>query len=499
MPFFLLKKLTNVCLMIPLEMINDENIIFLEDKNKKGENHTSTIENLYVDYSKFLFRLILLSIIEFIKISYGQQLWRVLFDILFYFFFLLATSFVQIDKNASITCTILTKFKISFFFLIILVIDISELISWNFIKNPINTQAVNAIDIKVIIEEYPNFLYYFFILVPSILLLFFFPFYKIYKHFPQISLIVHQYNFLLLFIFIIITFHDFHDPNNVILYESKTYDYDYYFKKLLRLKINQTPKVLKASKQLKNLIQIQLESYSGEIAENPIVSPNLYSFIKQYEYVSPLYTQAYSTWTIGAAIIMQVGIPQIMPDTGWSVRVGENIDYVLGLQGLPDILNSAGYNLHFGTIGKNNVMGFSQWEKRRNFTRIYTASDDNDLYNYFTNVYLPKIDKDIRDSNFQNKYMTIIQNYETHIPYFIPKWCKMNFDKMNEKEKCFHCIDKLVGDLIRKYIELKMYEHSVLVVFPDHRPFSLDPNKYYNRLYFLFPAIQKVDSNLKIK
>lgn len=464
-------------------------------------NYSTLNSHLYIDISLLIFRILLLAILEFLKMSYGQNLRRTTLDVVYYLFFLLSIGMVRVKINnirePLIKISILSKFKVNFFFLFILIIDISELISWNFIKAPINNQVINAASFKVIIEEYPNFLYYIFFIIPLCLFILLFPFLKMYINVCKISIIIHQFHFIFMFLFVISILHDFHDENNVVLYESTTYDYDYYFKKLLWLKINQKPKVLKKAKQLKNLIQIQLESYPSELVENPIISPNLFNLSQSYEYISPIYVQPYSGWTIGALIILQIGIPQIMPDTSWLIRSGEKIDYMLRLQGMPDILGSLGYNLHLGTVGFNNVMGFSKWEKSRNFTRIYSAKDDKDLYNYFTNEYLPKIDKDTRESNYENKYMTLISNVETHTPYFTPKWCNLNFDHIDdEKQRCFHCIDNLVGEFVRKFMDLKMYEHSILVIYPDHCLFNDDT---YNKLFFLFPSVHKNISRIKIK
>ena len=40
-----------------------------------------------------------------------------------------------------------------------------------------------------------------------------------------------------------------------------------------------------------------------------------------------------------------------------------------------------------------------------------------------------------------------------------------------------------------------MYEHTILVIYPDHPPF----NTNYKELFMLFPGMQKVNSNLKVK
>lgn len=40
-----------------------------------------------------------------------------------------------------------------------------------------------------------------------------------------------------------------------------------------------------------------------------------------------------------------------------------------------------------------------------------------------------------------------------------------------------------------------MYEHTLLVVFPDHKPFNTNIKQFF----VLFPGMEKVDSNSKIE
>lgn len=67
-------------------------------------------------------------------------------------------------------------------------------------------------------------------------------------------------------------------------------------------------------------------------------------------------------------------------------------------------------------------------------------------------------------------------------------------NELEESPKYFHCIDETVGRVINKYLSLKIFELSLLVVFFD-RPFF----KKYREKFIVFPRIEKVDLNLKIK
>ena len=142
-------------------------------------------------------------------------------------------------------------------------------------------------------------------------------------------------------------------------------------------------------------------------------------------------------------------------------------------------------------------MGFDSWVKSRNYSRIYTAKDDDDLYNFFTDEYLIKLDKDIRSNN--NKYLIFIVNSNTHSPYKFPKWCNLNIPKLEQAQKCFYCTDYLLGRFVNKFLELKMNEHTLLALFSDHLPFGSNFNPPVNQLFFLFPGLKTIDPSLKIK
>lgn len=51
-----------------------------------------------------------------------------------------------------------------------------------------------------------------------------------------------------------------------------------------------------------------------------------------------------------------------------------------------------------------------------------------------------------------------------------------------------------VNKIISKFMELKMYEHTLMVVYNDHPPFHLDEKE----LFILFPGMEKIDSKLKL-
>lgn len=266
---------------------------------------------------------------------------------------------------------------------------------------------------------------------------------------------------------------------------------------MLRIMLNdmyeRKPKVLSASKDLKNLIFLQLESYPNEIAQDPKISPNLYNFSKRYEFIAPINCEPYTKWSLAGASITETGIPQIYPDPEWHSGANSNdYKYIQRIQGIPNILETINYKLNYISTGINEVMGYENWILSHNYTKIYQAKNDLYLFEYLTNQFLPKLDQEFHET--KQKTLTLILNAETHSPYKRPKWCRIERD-ISDKMKCFACIDFALSKFINKFLTLKMYENTLLVVFPDHFPYFMDQRE----LFILFSGIEKINPNLRIK
>lgn len=89
--------------------------------------------------------------------------------------------------------------------------------------------------------------------------------------------------------------------------------------------------------------------------------PNLNNYSKLYEYLAPIYSEPYTTWSTSSTITLQVRIPQIIPETSWNIRERDKIEYVSKIKGIPDILQSYRYKLQFASRGDAEIMGFSDW------------------------------------------------------------------------------------------------------------------------------------------
>ena len=291
-----------------------------------------------------------------------------------------------------------------------------------------------------------------------------------------------------MFLFIISIIHDFNNSDKNSLFDIESDVYFKFLRERIREHYDIKPKVLSTAKQLKNLILVQLESYAFEFIKKPLISPYLKNFTDQYELIYPINVDKYAINSLGGSSVTQVGIPMICADISWEDMMYE-FNFLNGLQGLPDILNSFNYKMEFAYTTGISIMGFWKWVLSHKYIPIYKAKNDIYLYNYFTNGYFEKIDKRARNSNFKNLSLTYIVNANTHWPYGRPKWCKLPFPQIQEKEKCFHCLDNVLGKFIQKFLDLKMYEHTILVLYPDHPPFDL-PQK---ELYIFLPGINKSD------
>lgn len=494
--------------------VNHSNLGEKYFSNNLQKCFTEKLGKSLLDIFQFIFRLIILVSADLIRIPLGQSLEKFFNNIIFYLIFLFSTSCIDSSTLAKTKSNNLFRNSVftkkNLFFNFILIIVISETFCWMFKSGPINQQALAAIDIRQLLDEDRQLLFYLLYIIILIIIINILPVFKFYIAIPKVTLILSLFNIYFSFIFIISIIHDFNESNSVVLFEGdNSNNYYSHLKMMLFQKVNQVPKVLEFSQEkLKNLIIYQLESFPNEFMQNPIICPNLYNLSQRYEYISPLYVQNYASWTIGATFLMQCGLPQMMSDIRrWMHTKAKPI---LTIKCLPDILNSFGYKLNFATKGRNTIMEFNKWERARKFERIFTGKTDLEVINFINQKYLPSIDKEIRKNgdfaiNHQlskrshpSRFFTFIQGQDTHVPYSQPSWCNGPFPKMSEKQKCYHCVDKLVGELVNKFLELKMNEHTLLVIVPDHMPWM--PGEFkVNQLFILFPGMEKVNINERIQ
>lgn len=446
-------------------------------------------DKYYLNISQFIFRIALFVIIENVKFKYGQGLFRSFHYLTFFIIFLFSTS---IEKNR-------INIKKNIFFSILIIIDIAETFSWYFMISAINYQAIHAIDFEYITNDHKEFGIVIIFAFIFVFLFNFLPFYRKKIEISRIFNISKHFSIILLFTFILSIIHDF-NGNRKALKSNNNMKYAEYLKQSLLDKINTAPHVIQYDhKALKNLILIQLESVPNEAIKEK-VTPNLYSLTQKYEYVAPIYNEPYTSWTTGGVVVTQCGIPQILPVIDWKIRQKTEVKYLTNIKCIPDILGSFGYKKLFGLTGTESVMGFEQWRVDKGYIKINQSKNDFQLFQYFSKEFLAQMDKDVRKNNKTNssRYLVYIRPEDTHLPYFVPDWCKLDENKFKKYDGCFHCLDIAIGHFIKKFLQLKMYEHTLLVIYPDHAPFGANIEKKYKQMFILFPGLEKIDSKYRI-
>lgn len=478
---------------------------------------------IYIDFPKFLFRLFALFDVEIIKLHYGELYCRFYFYTFFYAIFSFKNSIIS-EKSY-----FYERFFKNIFFSILLTLNIAEAVSYSFIRSAINFQALHAIDFNYIIHDHSEFFLFMIFVIFLVVFLNILPIYQMKIKTINILYFMNILLFTLFYPFVITIIHDF-SRNHKPLKSTDNEEYDNYLKELLFNKTNTSPQVIKYDeKNLKNLILLQLESFPYELVNNRI-SPNFYNLSQKYEFLAPIKVQPYCSWTTGAVVATQCGIPQILPDSNWEFRRQGKFLYNKNIVCLSDILGSFGYKKIFALTGTESVMGFGEFRKSKNFEKIAQMKNDLKLSCFIAENFLPMMDDDIRgkahvdipqkksrrrrrrrrkviknenpvtDNNNKNKtrYLVYIRPEDTHTPYLRPKWCFLNNTHFDSYEKCFNCVDYAINIIIQKYLELKMYEHTLLVVYPDHTPFGASFIKENNHLFILFPGMEKVSDEKKI-
>ena len=489
-------------------------------------NKLKLLENsYYINLAQFLFRTMMFTLIEIKIIKYRENIQRGLINLVTYVF----VAFISSVKPFLTTSTSIYHFYQNILFSFFFIIDIIELISRYFTRSPFNLQAFHAIDLVYIKNDFPIYFLFLFITILSIIALNFFPFIKYNVKIKSVILVIYMSN-TFIFLFFLSIIHDLVNVHKVSLKKDLN-EYDLYLQNLLLKKINMHPKVVNISENnIKNLILLQLESFPYEFI-NQRITPNLYNLSQKYEFIESIKSEPYTTWSTSSIVVTQCGIPQILPDIDDSNRLKVHMYYMNYISCISDILNTVGYKRVYSIKGSEKVMGYNLWRKYKKYQNILQAKGDLEIANFFAENFLPKMDKDVREngdyaichnkSNFKNhsidymsefhlesdkktstfpsRYLIYILFEDTHIPYKKQSWCKLNSKGLAKNEQCFNCDDIAVNIFVNKYLELKMYEHTVLAIYPDHIPYGHGLEKNNDHLFVLFPGIKKNNSIFKDK
>ena len=427
-------------------------------------------ETKKVDVFLFAFRSLLLLALQYLSFRYGQPLKR---TILWYSFFVMI--FFLLDH--SIFGSIL--------YIIFVAISISELFSWVSTSKPFDALSFSALNLKFMWSTHPSLIFLGVMLILLVLLSSFLPIIQktVVINFSFTSILS---NFAILFGFFLCwsLIIDFEGVLSTTLFNQ----FSSVFKEQLNYLTNTKPTILKVNNMsLKNLIMIQLESQAYDFLQKDIM-PYFYNLTQKYETIAPIVSQPYTTWSTGGTVITQCGIPQIVPSVKFSKRQYNSINYFTKFPCLPDFLTLLNYEKLYTITGSDDIMGFGDYRSGKNYTFIKQTKSDLEMTDLLVDEILPKIDHEFRQN--KKRFLSWHVNSDTHFPFNIPTYCTPK-KSLSQFFNCFYCFDQLVQRIVEKYLELKMNEHSLLILYPDHIPYSGEIKDKYNKLFWVFPGVEK--------
>lgn len=410
-------------------------------------------------------------LIEIIKTGYGQPITDTLFNIVFYAMLVL-----------EMTHDWARKLLVVFIFWI----QLFEVGTWYFYSMPINNQAISSIDINFLLDPMPSTRRYILSLVLFPFLFASLPFKKKYKRISSkylydssLLLMVGVYYYIMRF------------QNNLRTVHSKPFakqdteisDVDMRFMRFVTTK----PRIIRTERKIKNLILLQLESFEvNGITE--VATPFLYNLTRKYAYVDNIMGLPYTTWSTAGTLITQCNIPQIISDMRIKPRGRDLLSKYNILPCLPDYLRLLDYELLYSSIGYDRGMGFFDWVKFHGYKRYaHVKSGDHMLFNAFKSK---KFMETYNIRGEKNRFAHFIITTDSHGPYVPKKGCNPEDTDEPPIRQNFNCVDQVIREFVQKFLDLKMYRHTLLIIYSDH----LQPGNFLpepRKLFFLFPGMEK--------
>lgn len=231
---------------------------------------------------------------------------------------------------------------------------------------------------------------------------------------------------------------------------------------------------------------IQLESMeTNEITFETM--PFLYRLSQKFAYVDNIISLPYTTWSTAGTLIMQSNIPQIISDMRFGTRMESLLTKYNILPSIPDYLKLLNYDLLYSCIGYDSIMGFYEWFRDHGYRRYSHPTSDISLFNYLKSCkFIETYNKKGETERFAHHIVTV----DTHMPFRPKEGCLPENTKEPILRQNFNCLDQVLRNFITKYLELDMFRHTLLVVFPDHiQPGGFLPEP--RRLFMLFPGMEK--------
>lgn len=215
-----------------------------------------------------------------------------------------------------------------------------------------------------------------------------------------------------------------------------------------------------------NIIFIILESFSTHLMEtfggHPNVAVNMDRFAKEGVLFSNFYANSFRT-DRGLASIISAYPGQ--PSTS-IMKYPEKTDK---LPSIPRSLRNAGYDLAYYYGGDADFTNMRSYLVSSGIEKIvcdkdFPLSERTSKWGAHDHVLFQRLIKDIKEEKQQEPFLKVVQTSSSHEPFDVP------FHRLDDKGlNAFAYADSCVGDFVKQYRELPLWENTVFVLVPDHQ------------------------------
>ncbi len=215
-----------------------------------------------------------------------------------------------------------------------------------------------------------------------------------------------------------------------------------------------------------NVIFIILESFSTHLMEtfggHPNVAVNMDRFAKEGVLFSNFYANSFRT-DRGLASIISAYPGQ--PSTS-IMKYPEKTDK---LPSIPRSLRNAGYDLAYYYGGDADFTNMRSYLVSSGIEKIvcdkdFPLSERTSKWGAHDHVLFQRLIKDIKEEKQQEPFLKVVQTSSSHEPFDVP------FHRLDDKGlNAFAYADSCVGDFVKQYRELPLWENTVFVLVPDHQ------------------------------
>lgn len=239
----------------------------------------------------------------------------------------------------------------------------------------------------------------------------------------------------------------------------------------------------------KNFVLLYLESLERTYLDDelfPGLAPNLQALERDALSFTDITQISWTSWTIGAMVATQCGIPVAGSSAG-------SDQFLPGAICLGDLLSDAGYDLRYLHGSSLDFAGWGTFYETHGFASIEGAKElrgqlDDPEYESIWGIYDDSL-LDLAAQRFDamsaqdRPFGLVLLTVDTHHPRggIVSATCedKTYQDGSNAFLNAVHCADHMAGRFIRHVLDSPGFEDTVLVVLSDH---LARPNAVWDRL-----------------